>query len=183
MRFVCVVSAVSMLVSTSSMVACLNCRPATTRPLNIDCAVDSTWRGELHLDSAATWRSFLTDQCLIGEAPEVIDAMVDAVDFTSEAVVVARGPRAGVSRCLEAREVETVDICETGVRVVFDDVESGEEVCPGDWTVAFALPRDDLRSALLANERASAAAPFTPGEATINGSVTADADGADSPAS
>jgi hypothetical protein len=174
---------VSVVISAAMSSSCLDCRPTAARTLAVDCVTDASWRGELHLDSAATWRSFLVDRCLVGEPPEVIDEWVRAVDFTQEAVVVAKGARGSVSRCLEAREVETVDVCDSGVRVLFEDVESGEQVCPGDWTVAFALPRDDLRSALLANERASNAEPFSPGATTVDDSVAGVPEGAAAPES
>lgn len=137
---------------------CFDCRPVTTRDLGLACSAASTFRGELHFDSAETWRSFLTDRCLLDATPAEVDAAVAAVDFTREGVFLARGLRAGVARCLEARAVETVDACGDGLRVVFADDESGDTNCPGDWTVAFALDRADLRSALDA-DAADAATP------------------------
>jgi hypothetical protein len=127
--------------------ACLDCRPVETRDLGIDCSGSSTFRGELHLDSAETWRTFLTDRCLTDDGAD-IDAAVAAVDFSTEAVFVARGARSSVSRCIVGRAVETVDACGDGLKIVFADDENGDAVCPGDWTVAFTLPREDLRSAL-----------------------------------
>lgn len=149
MRVALVVIAIS---AAGVLGACFDCRPVTTRDLALECSPASTFRGELHFDSAETWRSFLTDRCLFDADPSQIDAAVAAVDFSREAVFVARGARAGVARCLEARGAETVDACGDGLRVLFDDDESGETICPGDWTVTFALSRADLRSALDADD-------------------------------
>lgn len=129
-------------------VGCVDCRPVQPRDLGIDCAALAAFRGEIHLDSADTWRSFLSDRCLTESSAADIDAVVDAVDFAVEAVFVARGVRSGIARCLESRKVESVDACGDGLKVIFEDQESGDVVCPGDWTIAFALPRAELRSAL-----------------------------------
>jgi hypothetical protein len=132
--------------------ACLDCRPVETRDLAIECSPIASFRGELHFDSPDTWRSFLTDRCLFDATDAEIDAAVAAVDFSTEAVFIARGARAGVSRCLVARGVESVDVCGDGLRVIFEDDESGDQACPGDWTVTFAIPRDELRAALDADD-------------------------------
>jgi hypothetical protein len=134
------------------LVGCFDCRPVTTRDLALECSAASAFRGELHFDSADTWRSFLTDRCLFDATGAEIDAAVAAVDFSREAVFVARGARAGVARCLEARGVESVEACGDGLRILFEDSESGDANCPGDWTVVFAIGRADLRSALDADD-------------------------------
>jgi hypothetical protein len=134
------------------VVGCSDCRPVQTRELGLECSADAAFRGELHIDSAENFRSFLTDRCLPGADDATVDAVVEGVDFGAEAVFVARGSRAGVSRCIEARAAESVDACNDGLKIVFDDVESGDTVCPGDWTIAFALSRQDLRSALDADQ-------------------------------
>ena len=134
-------------VALAPLGGCLGCRDVAVTPLDLDCSPASPFRGELHFTDADAWRSFLTDRCLTPDDPSV-DTRVDAVDFTTQAVVVARNLRDVGGRCLEQRQVEAVSACEDGVRVVFDDVESGELPCPGDWTVAFALPRSELRAAL-----------------------------------
>jgi len=144
---------VTALAAAAVLGGCFDCRPVTTRDLALECSAASTFRGELHFDSADTWRSFLTDRCLFDATPEQIDAAVGAVDFSREAVFIARGARGGAARCLEARGVETVDACGDGLRIVFADDESGDALnCPGDWTVTFALSRADLRSALDADD-------------------------------
>jgi hypothetical protein len=132
--------------------ACADCRNVETRELGIECNADASFQGELHFDSAGTYRTFLSDRCLPGEDAAAIDAIVGDVDFGTEAVFVARGARAGVSRCIEARAAETVEACGEGLKIVFDDVESADPVCPGDWTIALAMPRQELRSALDADE-------------------------------
>jgi hypothetical protein len=134
------------------LVGCFDCRPVTTRDLALECSAASAFRGELHFDSADTWRSFLTDRCLFDATGAEIDAAVAAVDFSREAVFVARGARAGVARCLKARGVESVEACGDGLRILFEDSESGDANCPGDWTVVFAIGRADLRSALDADD-------------------------------
>ncbi len=149
MRVALVVIAVSAAVVFGG---CFDCRPVTTRDLALACSAASTFRGELHFDSAETWRSFLTDRCLFGDDAAGIEDAVAAVDFSREAVFIARGARAGVARCLEARGVESVDACGDGLRVLFVDDESGDANCPGDWMVSFALSRADLRSALDADD-------------------------------
>jgi hypothetical protein len=126
---------------------CGGCREVAVQPLAVDCGPASTFGGELHFVDAATWRSFLTDRCLTPD-DATIDALVAGVDFSTQAVFVARGSRAVGGRCVAERAVDTVGACSDGLRVVFDDVESGDVPCPGDWTVAFALPRSELRAAL-----------------------------------
>lgn len=145
----------SVLVVGLSAVACFDCRPVQTRDLGVSCSPAASFRGELHFDSADTWRTFLTDRCLFDATDTEVDAAVAAVDFTSEAVFIARGARASVSRCLVVRNVESVDVCSDGLKIIFDDDESGDQACPGDWTISFALPREQLRAAL----DADAAAP------------------------
>ncbi len=152
-----VVGAVAAVVAATAVGGCVDCRPVTTRDLGLECSAGSTFRGELHFDSAETWRSFLTDRCLFDASTEQVDAAVAAVDFSREAAFVARGPRAGVARCLEGRAVETVDACGDGLRILFDDTQTGNVVCPGDWTIALALSRADLRSALDDADNADAA--------------------------
>lgn len=128
---------------------CTPCRRIETKPIALDCAQNATFlSGELHMDSAATFRSFLTDRCLPEATDGEIDDLVGAVDFSTDAVFVARGNRGGAQRCITERATESVDVCEGGLRVVFADRESGEGQCGGKWTIAFSLPRDDLRSAV-----------------------------------
>jgi hypothetical protein len=150
-RIALVVSVVVVVVATV-VGGCFDCRPVTTRDLGLECSAASTFRGELHFDSAETWRSFLTDRGLFDASAEQVDAAVAAVDFSREAAFVARGARAGVARCLEVRAVETVDACGDGLRILFDDTQTGSVECPGDWTISLALSRADLRSALDADD-------------------------------
>jgi len=142
------VFAVLSLLSATLAVGCFDCRPIETRALALECSGAATFRGELHLDSPDTFRSFLSDRCLTDATATEIDAVVASVDFTTEAVFVARGARGSIARCLESRAAESVDVCGDGLKVVFEDEESGDDVCPGDWTVAFALQRADLRAAI-----------------------------------
>ena len=125
------------------------CREIETRALSVSCDANAQFRGELHLDSRALYDTFLRDQCTPQAPNAEIEDAVSAVDFDSEAVFVASRPRDdnGV-RCIASREVERVEVCEDGLRVTFLDDITDEPACPGRWTVAFALSRTDLRSAI-----------------------------------
>ncbi len=137
---------ITLLSLTLLSVGCFDCRPVERRDLALQCSASASFRGELHLDSAATFRSFLADRCLPDADASVIDNAVAAVDFTTEVVFIAKGQRSSISRCIEGRAVESADACTDGLRIVFDDQESGIGACPGDWTVAFAMPRADMRA-------------------------------------
>jgi len=131
-----------------AIASCTPCRRVETTPIELDCSANAEFVGELHLDTAASWRSFLTDRCLPEGRDAEIDALVDDVDFTVDAVFVARNLRQGASRCIEARAADSVDVCDEGLRVIFRDDESGDATCAGHWTVAFVLPRGELRAAV-----------------------------------
>ena len=132
---------------------CDDCRAVEPRSLDFECDGAASFRGELHLDSAGTWRAFLSDSCLPTAVDARIDELVAAVDFNVDAVFVARGARLSTTRCLVAREAESIAACTDGLRIIFDDEEIGPDNCPGgDWTVALLVPRADVRSALAANE-------------------------------
>ncbi len=128
--------------------ACSSCRFVAHKTLPLDCAVASSFRSELHFFEADTFRSFLTDRCLGVDAAETADRLVRQVDFAVDAVLVARNTRAATQRCIEQRDVGGVEVCDDGVRVYFEDSVTAEDVCPGDWTVAIALSRNDLKVAL-----------------------------------
>ncbi|MDP2339442.1 MAG: hypothetical protein Q8O67_00680 [Deltaproteobacteria bacterium] len=136
-------------VLVAAVASCTPCRRVETTPIEIDCDANADFVGELHLDTAASYRSFLNDRCLPEGREAEIDALVDAVDFTVDAVFVARNLRQGASRCIEERAADSVDVCDDGLRVVFRDEESGDATgCAGHWTVAFVLPRGELRAAI-----------------------------------
>lgn len=126
------------------------CRDIEVRPLELQCSPTSSFTGELHFDSAATFDTFLRQQCLLGDDSPAADAALQSVDFDTEGVFLAAGPHALRQRCLSARELGSVQVCSTGLKVYFHDeyrAEGGN--CPGTrWTVAFALPREELRAAL-----------------------------------
>lgn len=135
------------------VVGCEPCRRIERRVLDLDCSDASSFRDELHFDNEATYRSFLSDRCLPAGDPIDVEARVAEVDFSVDAVVVARGPRVNGTRCITARAVESVDVCTSGLRLIFEDVEGGVDGCPaGDWTVAVVVGRDDLRAAIGADE-------------------------------
>ena len=124
------------------------CREIETRPIALACETNSAFKGELHLDSAAVYESFLRDQCLPTAEETTLSDRVQDVDFDKDAVFVASRLRFETQRCIEERAVERVEVCEDGLRVTFVDETSTRTVCPGLWTVAFSLSRDDLRTAI-----------------------------------
>lgn len=124
------------------------CRPAVTTTLDLQCEPGSVYQGELHYDDAAVFESFLSLECLPTSSPEQIAAVVGGIDFSHEAVFVAVGPRLVQTRCVESRDIASVEVCADGLRVSFDDQLSNATVCPGRWTVAFTIAREDLRAAL-----------------------------------
>ncbi|MBM4281869.1 MAG: hypothetical protein FJ137_14310 [Deltaproteobacteria bacterium] len=136
---------------------CLSCRTVVAKPLAVECAASSTYRGELHFSDADAFRSFLTDRCLL--PVDAADEVVAAVDFGVDGVFVARGPRFAPGRCVEARAVDEVYVCVGGLRVAFADDVTSTTPCLGDWTVAVALPRAELRAALADEPRE----PLPPG--------------------
>lgn len=143
-----VASVVVVVTASAGLGACSPCRRIETTRLELDCAANVDFSGEIHLDTAGSYRSFLSDRCLTEADDAAIDALVDDVDFTTQAVFVARGARQGFSRCIEDRQADTVDVCDDGLRIVFRDDESGDPTCAGDWTVAFVLSREELRAAI-----------------------------------
>ncbi|MBI1947387.1 MAG: hypothetical protein HYS27_16960 [Deltaproteobacteria bacterium] len=125
------------------------CRAVATTPIDLQCEAGAVYEGELHYDDAAVFESFLSLECLPSSSPEQIAAVVGAVDFTNDAAFVAVGRRLVQTRCVEARDAATVEVCDGGLRVSFDDrLSNAVDDCPGRWTVAFSLARDDLRAAL-----------------------------------
>ena len=113
------------------------------------CDANATFVGENHFDDAATYESFLSGECLPNNTPADLDSRVSAVDFSVNAVFVAVGAKnLGTSRCITTRALDRVEACTDGMRVSFLDDLVEDAVCPGTWTVAFALSRADLRAAL-----------------------------------
>jgi hypothetical protein len=137
----------------------LPCRSVSTRALELECEPLSPFRGEIHFDSAATFETFLLQDCLAEEGAEAqAAALIGQVDFTTEAVFVASGAASldQGARCILERSVGDAEVCDDGLKVSFDDIETdGVAGCPSSkWTVAFALPRDELRAALAAGDQA-----------------------------
>ncbi len=126
--------------------ACSPCRPVETRALAFDCAATAPFEGERHFDRREPFTTFLTQEC--GLTVEASAEAVAAVDFEVDAVVVARGARFANNRCINERAAESVEVCDAGLRIVFSDVESADQVCQGLWTVAVVVGRGDLRTAL-----------------------------------
>lgn len=127
------------------------CRAIQVQPLTVECVADATFDGEIHLDDAAVYQSFLELQCLPGVPATDVAARVAEVDFLTRAVFVAAGarqPEVDVARCIDQRTVDSVAVCDDGLRVAFNDVVSATTPCGGRWTVAFSLDRADLRAAI-----------------------------------
>ncbi len=127
--------------------ACSPCRAIETRALPLDCTAGAPFAGERHFDRQETFTTFLEQEC--GIAAGAASELVATVDFNVDAVVVARGDRFINNRCLDERRAESVEVCEAGLRITFDDVESASSTCEGlQWTVAVVVGRADLRAAL-----------------------------------
>lgn len=124
------------------------CRPIEFSLIDLECENNAQFRGELHLDSRAVYDTFLRDQCIASATEGQIEALRDDVDFARDAVFVASRARDEQLRCIVERAVEDVEVCDTGLRVTFVDKTSTDPVCPGRWTTAFSLSRDDLRTAI-----------------------------------
>lgn len=133
------------------------CRKIAVTPVQLRCQSASTFSGELHFDDRATFESFLTAECLPDATDGEVAAVLDAVDFLADVVFVAVDDRAQVGRCLETRTPEVVEVCQDGLRVSFGDNITDALDCPGKWTVAFTLPRAEMRAATIS---ANEAAPF-----------------------
>jgi len=135
------------------------CRGIETRALDFECSASATFTGELHFDSRATFDTFLRQQCLSIAQQDTVDALLDEVDFDTEAVFVAAGPhRLDDQRCLVTRELDGAQVCTTGLKIYFaDQMQRADAQCPGTrWTVAFALPREELRAAVEAGRQTEA---------------------------
>lgn len=124
------------------------CRQLDVQPIELACEPGAPFLGELHLDDAAVFESFLSLECLPTSSPDQIAVLVDGVDFLNDVVFVAVGPRQVQTRCIESRKAASVAACDDGLRVAFDDHLSSAPVCTGNWTVAFSLAREDMRAAL-----------------------------------
>ena len=138
--------------SLAMNVACAPpCQSISYRTIDLRCDPLVGFSGELHLDSRASFDTFLRTQCLLPDDEMRIENALEAVDFSREAIfVVVRPMNAANGNCLLERDVEEVEICDDGLNVIFtDDYYADPGACPnGNWTIAFALSRDDMRTAL-----------------------------------
>lgn len=124
------------------------CRAIAVTPVNVACQSTSTFSGEIHFDDRATFQTFLTSaECLPDATGEVVVAILDSVSFLEDVVFIAVDSRAQLGRCLETRVADVVEVCDDGLRISFADKVTAAEVCPGKWTVSFALPRAQMRAA------------------------------------
>lgn len=147
----------AVVVETACGAACRDI--AATELREVECESPPRFTGEIHFDNRATFDTFLRQQCMFTADDTVIDAILDKVDFTTQAVFVAVGPAAiDNTRCVTRRDLDTAAVCSDGLKVSFDDdYASAAEGCPGTrWTVAFSLAREDLRAALAAGDVAEA---------------------------
>jgi hypothetical protein len=124
------------------------CREIDIEILNLACDDNAQFRGEIHLDSRAQYETFLRDQCTPSATDTEVENRIDDVSFETHAVFAASRARDEQLRCIEDREVERVEVCDSGLRVTFRDDTTDNDRCPGRWTTAFSLLRDDLRTAL-----------------------------------
>jgi hypothetical protein len=127
-----------------------SCREIETKPIDLSCADNAPFSGDLHFDGAGVYESFLADRCIPEASSDEILERVGAVDFSKNAVFVSVGDRLdpGAGRCLENRKAERVQVCESGLRVTFGDTVQEGGPCAGRYTVAFSLSRDDMRAAV-----------------------------------
>lgn len=141
----------SAVLAVGAVVGCdADCRAIEARPIAVECADTSSFMGELHFDDRATWQSFLSLNCLPGAELEVLEDLVNAVDFTDEVAFVAVGTRGQSGRCITERSADTVEVCAAGLRIGFRDEESEDAPCAGKWTAGLAVPRAEMRAALAA---------------------------------
>lgn len=127
------------------------CQSVSYRVIDLRCDPLVGFSGEIHFDNRASFDTFLRSQCLLPDDDVRIESALAAVDFSHEALFVAVRPMiAGNGTCLLERNVDDVAICDDGLNVIFaDEYYSDPSSCPnGNWTVAFALARDDMRTAL-----------------------------------
>ena len=98
-----------------------NCRVIDHRAVALQCDRNSSFRGEIHLDSDAVYESFLRDQCIPEASDDDVSDAQKKVDFDVDAVFVAGDTRQQQERCIEEREVEPAEVCSDGLRVTFRD--------------------------------------------------------------
>jgi hypothetical protein len=148
-RVACLIAFACVVVAAATMSCARPCRSIAVERLALECQTGGTFNGEIHFDDVPTFEAFLeSDQCL----PEAVDeeraAVVDSVDFLNNALFIAVGTKGQLQRCIEEREADLVEICDDGLRISFADRISDELPCDGKWTVAFQLPREEMRAAI-----------------------------------
>lgn len=125
------------------------CRSIAVQRVDVGCASTGTFNGELHFDDVPTFEAFLeSDQCLPDAIDEERAAIIESVDFGANALFVAVGDRAQLGRCIEDRQADIVEVCDDGLRVAFADRVTDANPCAGKWTVAFQIPREEMRAAI-----------------------------------
>jgi hypothetical protein len=124
------------------------CRVVETRKVDLTCEANSQFKGEIHLDSAAVYDSFIADQCLPSADDDDVQKRVEKVNFNVDAVFVAGNTKKQNERCIESRDVDRVEVCDDGLRLTFKDTITDATPCPGVWTTAVKLTRGDLRAAI-----------------------------------
>ena len=151
MRLLLAAAAVVVVASSALLVSCgPACRDVAIEELDVECDENSEFSGELHFDSAATFDTFVRQQCLPDATDAEVQDIVDSVDFGARGVFVAKGPNGlAPDRCVVEREAERAQVCEDGLKVYFRDRTTNDDPdCTGSWTTAFTLAREDLRAVL-----------------------------------
>ncbi len=124
------------------------CRAVAVEAVDLGCQSTGSFNGEMHFDDVPTFEAFLeSDQCLPDAVDDERAAVVDTVDFLSNVLFVAVDSKEQLGRCIEEREADVVEVCDDGLRIAFADRVTDESPCPGKWTVAFQLPREEMRAA------------------------------------
>lgn len=147
-----VLLAAPLVVAVAAAAACgPACRDVEIQQIDLRCDEGAPFSGEIHVDSAAAFDTFVGQQCMPELPPEDVDAIVSSVDFDTRAVFVAKGPNAASElRCIAEREAERAQVCDDGLKVYFRDryAAGGDGDCLGSWTAAFTMARADLRAVL-----------------------------------
>jgi hypothetical protein len=125
--------------------SCSPCRSIEARPFSLECDTAAALPGELHFDSASSFRNYLLSDCTPNASDAELAAVTDRVDFSRDVVFIAVGSRQLGGRCVAARVVDEAAVCEDGLRMGFRDTEGD---CGGNWVAGALIGRDDMRQAL-----------------------------------
>lgn len=152
-RLALVISVAATVIALAASVASCGpaCRDIDTWEMSLECTDGRRFTGELHFDSAETFDTFLTQQCISTAPSDDVARVADDVVWDKRAVFVAVGPAAIDSRrCVTSRKLDRAQVCDDGLKVFFlDEYIVADDGCNEPrWTVAFQLRREDMRAAL-----------------------------------